>query len=827
MEGSVRSNRGGADFHCYSDRLKRKLNKLITAPVAVLEAPVGYGKTTAVQDCLDPDVVQATRVHWFSAVEENPEALYHRFCLKIGEIDRYVGERLLEIGLPGASTIGSARDALKAMSCNNEEWLVIENFQLLYAALPPLFLVGLLELECDALHIVIITQRLAKEFLSALTKQSILHITASDLRMDSNDIHQFFTLNGVNISETKAQQIQKLTDGWITAVHSQFCACEESGSLSESAVQNLIERLIWNKLTVEQQRFLLHLSPFETITVRQVCSLLQCEALPEYALECLSVPFIQFDAEHQHYTLHKTLQEFLLNKRAGQGRAFEQECLTLAGDLYKVDGRVSEALNYYVGSKDYERILSLDLSHFTFEEVGGRPFFEIAQELALSCPQEIKRKYPLSMLCIAWALKSSCQDNLFNELIDELDGYLPKTGLLRAEWTLLSSYRYYPYLEKMIPLLREAIQLFDGSSSRVILPETPWTFGSYVQVSELHVQAGQADREADVLEEFIALHSRLTNGRGTGADALFRAELAYMRGDITNAEIFAHKAYFLAESKQQIIIQLGATMALASIAVLKTDASAWQLALNSLEHVAANIDQTPFIGTILDTVRGTFLARLGVQTHLADWLKQGNFSQPFLIAPLYTNALYAHALFLLHQGDYTKLIGRLEAEAPGFRERSVYSAFVCSILLAAGYVSIGNNDKAIEALRYAAELALPDGFLIHFITFYKPLNALTEELIEKDYPQFYSAFISMKEQFDSGWGMLKSSVPANGLSASLTIRENEIALLASEGLHNKEIARRLFVSESTVRTHLRSVFNKLDVDRRAALAAKLRQVEPA
>jgi len=43
--------------------------------------------------------------------------------------------------------------------------------------------------------------------------------------------------------------------------------------------------------------------------------------------------------------------------------------------------------------------------------------------------------------------------------------------------------------------------------------------------------------------------------------------------------------------------------------------------------------------------------------------------------------------------------------------------------------------------------------------------------------------------------------------------------LVAEGLTNKEIARRLIVSENTVKTHVASLFNKLGVDTRARAVA--------
>jgi two-component system nitrate/nitrite response regulator NarL len=52
---------------------------------------------------------------------------------------------------------------------------------------------------------------------------------------------------------------------------------------------------------------------------------------------------------------------------------------------------------------------------------------------------------------------------------------------------------------------------------------------------------------------------------------------------------------------------------------------------------------------------------------------------------------------------------------------------------------------------------------------------------------------------------------------SLTEREHEVIALIAEGLKNKQIAERLFISETTVTHHLSSIFSKLDVSDRLEL----------
>ena len=58
-----------------------------------------------------------------------------------------------------------------------------------------------------------------------------------------------------------------------------------------------------------------------------------------------------------------------------------------------------------------------------------------------------------------------------------------------------------------------------------------------------------------------------------------------------------------------------------------------------------------------------------------------------------------------------------------------------------------------------------------------------------------------------------------GAAQTLTSREVEILELLARGLANKELARRLLVSEATVKSHLAHVYGKLGVDSRAAAVA--------
>ncbi|HEY0592838.1 MAG TPA: LuxR C-terminal-related transcriptional regulator [Thermoanaerobaculia bacterium] len=58
----------------------------------------------------------------------------------------------------------------------------------------------------------------------------------------------------------------------------------------------------------------------------------------------------------------------------------------------------------------------------------------------------------------------------------------------------------------------------------------------------------------------------------------------------------------------------------------------------------------------------------------------------------------------------------------------------------------------------------------------------------------------------------------------LTPREHQILGLIADGLSNREIGERLFVSENTVKTHSSRLFEKLEVSRRVQAVQKGRQL---
>jgi DNA-binding CsgD family transcriptional regulator len=74
---------------------------------------------------------------------------------------------------------------------------------------------------------------------------------------------------------------------------------------------------------------------------------------------------------------------------------------------------------------------------------------------------------------------------------------------------------------------------------------------------------------------------------------------------------------------------------------------------------------------------------------------------------------------------------------------------------------------------------------------------------------------------------LRSELATRRLPSLLSAREHEVADLVATALPNREIARRLFLSERTVESHVRNILTKLGFTRRTQIVAWVVQGRPS
>jgi LuxR family maltose regulon positive regulatory protein len=181
------------------------------------------------------------------------------------------------------------------------------------------------------------------------------------------------------------------------------------------------------------------------------------------------------------------------------------------------------------------------------------------------------------------------------------------------------------------------------------------------------------------------------------------------------------------------------------------------------------------------------------------------------------------ARILIAQGrldETNKLLQRWleDAEAGGRTSRVIEIL----MLQALSEHAQGDIDQAITTLERAFYLAEPRGFIRTFVdeglSMARLLYDAATRGIAPDYVRRLLAAFPVAEpgQTDPP----KSQATDSVLVEPLSERELEVLQLIAEGLTNREIGERLFLSLNTIKAHTRNIYGKLDAHNRTQAVSK-------
>jgi len=177
-----------------------------------------------------------------------------------------------------------------------------------------------------------------------------------------------------------------------------------------------------------------------------------------------------------------------------------------------------------------------------------------------------------------------------------------------------------------------------------------------------------------------------------------------------------------------------------------------------------------------------------------------------------------------HRLEAAEILGHLDA--PSGSSQGVRFRIETLALQAVLLMEEGRKKEAKECLRKSLVLAAPGRFLRVYVDLGPSMANLLKPLVRNDPDGGFVREI-LTAHFDAsathgGWGPGSASTPAwtqGNPAEPLTKKELETLRRLSEGLYNREIAERSFVTLETVKTHLKHIYRKLDVgNRREAIA---------
>jgi LuxR family maltose regulon positive regulatory protein len=148
------------------------------------------------------------------------------------------------------------------------------------------------------------------------------------------------------------------------------------------------------------------------------------------------------------------------------------------------------------------------------------------------------------------------------------------------------------------------------------------------------------------------------------------------------------------------------------------------------------------------------------------------------------------------------------------------------VLQAIGLEAKGDISAAVASLAQAMALSEPEGYAQIFVNEGAPIVRLLSEIAATGSMSAYAKkLLTLFETKEQKPADISVSASAKPLIDPLSKRELEILILIADGLKNKEIADELVISLNTVLYHIKNVYSKLGVNKRARAIAKAKQLK--
>jgi LuxR family maltose regulon positive regulatory protein len=150
------------------------------------------------------------------------------------------------------------------------------------------------------------------------------------------------------------------------------------------------------------------------------------------------------------------------------------------------------------------------------------------------------------------------------------------------------------------------------------------------------------------------------------------------------------------------------------------------------------------------------------------------------------------------------------------------------ILQAIAHEASGDPQKSLHLLYQAIMLAEPEGYFRIFVDEGPAVAGLLKKLVSArvldvegnpiDVPLNYVKKIILSFESD------KIQISLTESSDPLSSREQDVLLMLSSGFSNNEIAKKLFISKDTVKSHLKNINVKLNTSNRFQAVERAREL---
>lgn len=801
-----------------SERLQKSLQPVSNSALTAITAPMGYGKTTA--------------VNWYlSRLAKDSLALLIRisiysqnlsiFWKSVQNAFSFAGLNFLEnYDCPeDEASAGFLTEILcyQLEKCENC-YIFIDDFHLLKDDRADTFLCRMAGRIPENVHLIVASRNhfISDDWIVRLGGR--LHrIEIDDLRLNSGELSAYIRRCGTSMTDSQLEHLLKSSEGWFAAVYLNLCSFSKSGELpgKTSDIYQMFSASMLNPLPEDRKEFLSAMGLADEFTEEMAEFITKREDVHQI-LKMLTRQnaFVTCLNDGQTYRFHHMMKEcaFRAFRTLDDSRqAFYYERY---GEWYEKHGAYIHALSAYRRNQNFAAILRVVQKDAGILLASLKP--EEVLEVLNRCPVSVLKEYPLAILVLMRCMFNWKNIPKMLELKELLLASIrehPKLseeerGNLLGECDLIQSFLMYNDISRMSQFHRSASEKMTRPAIS-IRSDGGWTFGSPSVLMMFHRKSGDLDKELEEMNQCMPHYYKIANGHGQGAETIMSAEAHFMRGNFVDANIALEKAYTQIQGNGQESIALCCDFLAQRLSIcmdIKTR--------NTFEERRKELLQghnTTWVN-IFDSTCAYYYAVTGQTERIpalfgAHMLSTVNFLAPGRpMMEMIENQVY------LAQGEYSKVIGRSESILAMCQalHYDLVALHVQIQFLAANW-KLGKTEQALDLLRRSLSQAFPDGILMPFVENYPYIEELLKGSFFGINENFLFRITRMGKEWEMRCDQLKKEEAYPPVFKVLSDRELEITELMAKHMSNKEIAQSLFLSEGTVKQYINQIYSKLQI----------------
>jgi LuxR family transcriptional regulator, maltose regulon positive regulatory protein len=858
-------------------QLAARLTQGVMSPLILVSAPAGFGKTTLLAQWL---AESGMPVAWLSLEpgDNEPVRFLSYFIAALQTLDPHLGAvalTLLQTPHPAAA------ETVLTMLTNDvgshgrdggDFVLVLDDYHVLDAKPINQALIFLLDHLPPHMHLVIATREDPPLPLARLRAGGHLtEVRAADLRFTPSEAAEFLTQGmGLTLEAQDIALLARRTEGWIVGL--QLAAISLQGQEDAAGfirsftgshhfvLDYLVEEVLGQQ-NARLQTFLLRTSLLDRMTGSLCDAVLlnpagSGQATLEY-LEHANLFLVPLDDERRWYRYHHLFADLLrqrLQQKSASSTGDEvgdvNKLHLRASQWYEDQGLEIEAFHHAAAANDVARAERL------IEGEGMPLHFRGAAAPVLnwleSLPKTVLDVRPSLWVMYASTLLFGGQHTAVEQKLQAAEAAMPRTepddrtrdlvGRIASMRATLAVIQHDG--ETIVAQSRRALEYLDPNTLPV-RTATTWTLGyayqlqgdraaareAYTEVIAIGKSFGasiytlaatinlgqvqEADNQLSLAAESYRCSLQLAGDppQGMACEAhLGLARICYEWNDLEEA---LQEGQQSAELARQIHVDAVAAcgVLLARLRLARGDVSG---AVAVLDEAEAFVRRHNFVFRMPDVAAAQVLMLL----------RQGHLAAAAHLAHVHDLPL-SQARVYLAQGDTSTALAvllpwRRQVEAKGWQDERLK----VMVLQAVAHQAHGEQDQAMQVLCDALALAAPGGFIRLFVDEGRPMAHLLSQAAARgmlpDYTRKLLAILKAEAHKRENTSALPLS--AGPLIEQLSPRELEVLHLMAAGLSNQEMCERLFLALSTVKGHNRTIFGKLQVQRRTEAVARAREL---